>query len=288
MSSGNDQRNISPQITPVEGRPSFQRMRAVECRAGQTVTIRWVMHDTKGDPVNFSDIPSATIKARIRETLSFNDDNPPVEVVGTIVDAAQGRVDIQVPAVATEYPGISRVEIAVLDDTGSVVFTNECWLIVNRGQWAKDVEPNGPPSIAEIRLHLRDSGPEDNLWRDIEEFDLAEIAACIERPVLYWNESPPPIPVRFNTVNFPFRYNWLNGIIACLYQLAARWYRRVHLPYSAGGLSVDDKNKSQEYELIGQRLWEEYKQWVLMKKVQMNMDAGWGTLSSPYSRAPSW
>jgi hypothetical protein len=281
MSSGASQKFVTPETTFVEGKPSWKRLKSVECKTGNPITINWTMLDKNGDPVNFSDITNATAKAKIRETLSINPTNPGIEIICNIIDATTGRVDIPLNQDVVRYPGVSVVEVAIFNQTGEIVFSNEFWLVINRSQWSSDVV-SGPPTIAEIRLHLRDSSPEDNLWRDIEEFDLAEIAACISRPVMYWNESPPPIDLIYNTSNFPFRYNWLNGITACLYQLAARWYRRVHLPYSAGGVSIDDKNKSQEYELIGQKLWEEYKIWVLHKKVQINADSAWGSVSSPY------
>lgn len=284
MSSGNDQKYVNPEITLVEGKPSWKRMKALEVKSGQTNIVNWIMVDKNGDPVNFSDITGAKTAAKIREALSYSPTTQPVTINGTVVDATEGKVSFQLTEDVVKYPGISIMEAAILDISDNIVFSNDFWLIVNRSNWS-DInadDQSGPPTIAEIRLHLRDSSPEDNLWRDVEEFDPAEIAACIVRPVMYWNEAQPPIDLKFNTSNFPFRFNWLNGIVACLYQLAARWYRRVHLPYSAGGLSVDDKNKSQEYEAIGQKLWEEYKIWVLHKKVQLNADSAWGSVGSPY------
>ena len=67
-----------------------------------------------------------------------------------------------------------------------------------------------------------------------------------------------------------------------LYQMAARHYRRVHLPYSAAGLTVDDKNKAQEYQAIGDAMWQEFAGFVTAQKVSMNASAAIGTLGSAY------
>jgi hypothetical protein len=181
------------------------------------------------------------------------------------------------------YPGISRADAGIFDSGGALVFTNTFYLVVNRSQFTSSVLEQGPLSLAEIRLHLRDSGPEDNLWLGVEEFDMAEIAACIERPIRYWNEAPPPIGLYYSTASFPYRYNWLNATISGLYSLAAAHYRRVHLPVQAGGVQVDDKNKSAEYQAIADKLWSEYKDWVKLRKVQLNCEAAVQTMGSPYS-----
>jgi hypothetical protein len=177
------------------------------------------------------------------------------------------------------------MEIGISDENGNIIFINQGYLCVNRSLWT----PNGltgfgsgPPTLAEIRLALRDSSPADNLWLGVEEFDLAEVVACIERPILYWNESPPPIPQKYNTATFPWRYYWLAGICGCLYKIAESHYMRVHLPYQAGGVSVDDKNKFREYGAKGDKFWDEYRQWTQWKKVQLNAEAAVQSVGSPY------
>lgn len=288
LPTGNDQTKLNPQTTLVEGKPSFARHKAIECKAGQSVTINFTLEDTNGNPIDFSDISNPIVKARIKEVLSKPTDSGVIEINCNIVDPTIGRVDIPIPIEAVEYPGISSVDVALMDNTDKIYCINCIDLIVNRSAWSKADDPPGPPTIAEIRLFLRDSDPNDNLWRAVTEFDLAEIAAAIEIPVAYWNESPPPIPVKYNTSNFPFRYHWLLGIIAQLYFIAANWYRRVHLPYSAGGISVDDKNKANEYEQIGNKNWEEFKKWCTMTKVRMNTEQGYSSLLSTYSTINWW
>lgn len=289
-----DQLTVRPVVSiSVDGQPVLKRPRGVQVNQGQDATIRYTLLNQNGDPIDLSVclLAGGSVKARIHETILAV---PPdfVQVDCTIVnntDPAPGQdgcVDLPLPADVVSFPGISKVEFALLDVNGNVIFTNWIYLIVNRGQWGPSGSLStigGPLTIAEIKLHLRDSDPADNLWLGIEEFDIAEIAACIERPISYWNESQPPIRVFYNTANFPYRYYWLEGTVGCLYKMAAKHYTRVHLPYQQqGGLMIDDKNKAKEYQAIAESSWNEYKDWVLRKKVEIN---AWGAVQgvgSPY------
>lgn len=282
-----DQLTVRPVVSiSSDGVPIIKRPRGVQVAQGQAATIRYTMLSQNGDPVDLSVclLAGGSVKARLHETLLCS---PPdfVQVDCTIVNNTDsnpgfdGCVDLELPPEVVAFSGISKIEFALLDVDGNVIFTNNIYLIVNRGQWGAPgslTNMAGPPSVAEIKLHLRDSDPADNLWLGIEEFDLAEIAACIERPILYWNESQPPINVAYTTATFPYRYYWLEGIIACLYKLAAKHYTRVHLPYQQqGGLMIDDKNKAKEYQAIAESSWNEFKDWVLRKKVEIN---AWGAV----------
>lgn len=282
------QQILVPQTTLVEGKPNYRKIQAVEVNAGMASLIKWTMKSPNGDPVDLTDAAAngATAQARLREAADWSLGIWPPQLVipGTISNPAAGEVDIQLTQDAVAVPGITWVEIGIMDAAGNLMFSNQFYLVVNRSMWSAAIPnaPAGPPSIAEIRLAIRDSAPEDNLWLEVTEWDLAEIASCIERPVLYWNESPPPIPQRYNTTTFPYRYYWMGGIVGLLYLMAEAHYMRVHLPYQAGGISVDDKNKFQIYGQKGRQMWEEYKQWVQWKKVQLNCENAVMSVGSPY------
>jgi hypothetical protein len=264
-------------------------MRAVEVNQGQAATIVWTMTDQLGNPVDLTTCGGGTsFTAVCREITSFDIGSPGTPIPVTAADLANGVIDLALPLVAVAYPGITMVEVGVLTAGGLLLFSNQFYLVVNRGQFGNlaggGVSNSGPPTLAEIRLHMRDSDPNDNLWLMNYEFDISEIAACIERPILYWNETPPPIPQRYNTSNFPWRYHYLDGIVGCLYSIASIWYARVHLPYQqSGGLQVDDKNKAEIYDRIGKAKWDEYKRWSQMVKVRLNAGNAIQALGSPYS-----
>ncbi len=127
-------------------------------------------------------------------------------------------------------------------------------------------------SVAEVRLAMRDLSQEDNFLLDDVEFTDTEIAWSMRRPVDQWNETPPQLrgASSYSPSNFPYRYQWINAIKGELMLIAAQSYRRNHLQYNAAGLSVDDKNKFNQYEQIGNNLKAEWTDWMRKMKRSLN------------------
>jgi hypothetical protein len=289
-----DQLMTRPKVSiNVNAEPIIKRPRGVQISVGQIATVRHTMVDQNGDPVNLAPciLGGGSVRARVHDTM-LCDPPCPTEILCVVVNPTdpapgeKGCVDVTLTPELVKKPGVSQIEFAMLDPLDNVIFTNIIYLFINRGQWSPDglaAGASGPPSIAEIKIHMWDSDPADNLWLGIEEFDIAQIAACTERAVMYWNESQPPIRVYYNTMNFPYRYYWLEAITSCLYRMAAMHYTRTHLPYQQqGGLMIDDKNKAKEYMAIADARWTEFKDFVLRKKVEIN---AWGAVQmvgSPY------
>jgi hypothetical protein len=149
-------------------------------------------------------------------------------------------------------------------------------MIVDRGLAG---DGKGPPTTAELRLHLRDSGAEDNYLLDTIEFDLAEVAACVERPVRLWNETLEFVGPRYTTQTFPYRSRWLDATIGYLHLLAAHNYDRNLQEYQAGGTAMRDKAKGNLYLQKAQLLLGTYGDWVKQRKGQLNLEAAFGSTS---------
>jgi hypothetical protein len=130
----------------------------------------------------------------------------------------------------------------------------------------------------DVRIWLRDNDPDANLLLDDFEFSTEEIRSAMTHTVDYWNETPPSVG-SYDYNRFPYRYALLRGTAANLLFMAAHRFRRNQLNYSAGGLTVDDQNKYQQYDSAGARLWEEYKVWVAQTKKSINAEQGWGTIN---------
>lgn len=130
----------------------------------------------------------------------------------------------------------------------------------------------------DVRIWLRDNEPEANVLLDDFEFSPEEIRVAMTHTVDYWNETPPNVGT-YDYNRFPYRYALLRGTAANLLFMAAHRFRRNQLGYSAGGLTIDDQNKYQQYDAAGGRLWDEYKQWVMSAKRSVNVDLGWGTIN---------
>ena len=289
---------ISAPLSQVNGQPILTRMRAVQVTQGQCATIEWVMHDQAGNPVDLRPCgldeittPENPFKVvfRIKEQLSLGNRVAPQQVDATVVDGTTGKVSVTLGEKATALPGVYYGEFALVsipaEEAGQpcVIFSNNFSVIISRGLYGlKSSEVAGPPSVAEIRLHLRDSAPGESFLLEHLMFDDAEIALAIQRPVQYWNEVPPPLDVVYSTQNFPFRYHWLEGICANLFFMVAEQFRRNQLSYSAAGVSLDDQNKEANYERAGQTRWQAYREWVRATKASINLESAYGEVSSTY------
>lgn len=287
----------TPAITAVNGQPALTKMRSVSIASGQTATINWQMHDQNGVPVNLApcelSLPESALKIvfRMKEQIALGNQKPVVQVDAEIVEAATGKVKVTLTQNMVGIPGIYYGEMALVNTdvdaptNPAVVFVNTFYVIINRSTFAAyDSNGNngGPPSIAEIRLHLRDSSPNESFLLENLMFDDAEIALAIGRPVQYWNEVPPPLDQVFNTQSFPFRYHWLEGICGNLFLMVAEQYRRNQLDYQAGGMAVNDQNKEANYERAGQTRWQAYRDWVRATKAAINLEGCWGEVTSNY------
>lgn len=286
---------VSAPVSTVNGQPVIGRMRAIPINQGQCAKLEWQLHDKDGNPVDLTPAgfseetppnnPYAVVM-RIKEQIALGENIKPLELVADVVDAAKGKVEVQLTPALVKYAGIYYAEVALTtvppNDTVKpcVIFSNTFSLIISRSTFNND-QVGGPPSIAEIRLHLRDSSPTESFLLDRVMFDDAEIALAITRPIQYWNEVPPPIG-SYTTQSFPFRYHWLEGICANLFFMVAEQYRRNQLSYSAAGINIDDQNKEANYEQAGQQRWQAYRDWVRLQKASINLEGGYGEVGSQY------
>jgi hypothetical protein len=287
---------VEAPVSKTNGVPVLTRTRAVSVTQGQVAAIDWQMLDTQGRPVDLRPCgfggmtPPVAFKIvfRLKEQLALGNARPPLQLDAEIFDAATGKVRAQLTKDMTQYPGVYYGEMALVaveeenEGTPGVVFSNTFSVIVNRSTFGPQGSQGGPPSIAEIRLHLRDSSPSESYLLEHVMFDDAEIALAITRPVMYWNEVPPPLDTTYNTQNFPFRYHWLEGICANLFFMVAEQYRRNQLGYSAAGMSIDDQNKEAAYERAGQARWQAYREWVRATKASINLESCYGEVTSNY------
>lgn len=286
---------ISAPITHVNAQPNLSKMRAVSLSQGQCAEIEWQMHDKDGAPVNLSgcfaeSTPENMFKVvlRLKEQIALGNSRPVFSIDAIVVDAATGKVKVPLTEGMVRLPGVYYGELALInvlaenENKPCVIFSNTFYVIINRSTFSPETSIGGPPSVAEIRLHLRDSSPAESFLIDNIMFDDAEIALAIARPIQYWNEIPPPLDLIYTTQSFPFRYHWLEGICANLFLMVAEQFRRNQLSYNAAGVAVDDQNKEASYERAGQTRWQAYREWVRATKASINLESCYGEVSSNY------
>ena len=204
-----------------------------------------------------------------------------LDVAGEILDqdAHPGFVSFQLTAEHTLNVGIwdAYVELHLASDRPV-----ERWpvlLIVEPPTMAM-LSGTGPLLIPEVRLALLDldnevgGAPFSNLLDDVEFQDI-DIIFAMRRAVQLWNETPPPV-CTYTTINFPYRYNWLEATCGQLLLMGAARYRRNRLAYSAGGVAIDDQSKANEYEQIGRDRLDRFQQWMMREKLRLNMSMAWG------------
>lgn len=273
----------APQTSRNEGFELFARKRAVRVKQGEAKLVGWELRLPDGKVADLSSNTSDLVQTKILEALSIGTSATPITITGAISVANEGRVGIQLTTESVAYPGIFLFETALLDSTGtSIRFIDSGYLIVERSLFGEPC-PGGFPSVSEIRLRLRDSCPEDNFLLINTEFDDAEIADAVVQTVQMWNELPPPIRLKYNTVTFPYPRQCFIGVVGHLYRTAAAHYRREQVDYQAAGVAFDDKKKSAEYETIAERRLDEYKAWLKLQKSRISVEEGWGSVRSPYS-----
>lgn len=281
-----DPRVVTAETGKVFGRPVPSRMKSVVLRAGTAPTVQWTMADAGGCPVDLTpfqvgDPPVVPAFLRIIENtiLGFDPD-----FAGRAVDVPNGVVAVDLDLGRVGGPGIYIAEFAVMAaDMETVVLSNQFTVLVERGLFAGD--PTGIPTLAEIRLRLRDSPQANELIGDFA-WDNSEIIQALQEPIDYWNADLPDVGVYYTTQTWParHRYWWIRGAIASLYRIASEYQRRNQFDYSAGGIQVQDSARSQEYAQAADAEWQAFAAWVRSTKVAMNVELGWGESHSGYFR----
>lgn len=200
----------------------------------------------------------------------------------TIMDSANGIVRLSLAPRDLPFAGIWYAAVQGLNSDHEVVDEYICWLDVSKSL-SHDLTYNHPITIPEIRMALRDTCAGANSLLDDMEFSDTEINFAIMRPVEEWNETPPEI-ILYTAATFPYREAWRKATCSYLLNAAVYNYARNSLPYNAGGVTIDDKNKFKEYASLATLLRNEWKEFMIAKKVEINIDQFFGTVGMPYFR----
>lgn len=136
----------------------------------------------------------------------------------------------------------------------------------------------------ELRAFLRDDPVLNELLEGKESSD-GQMKQAILDSIEDWNTTQPPLTA-ITVENHPSPRLMIRGAAVEILDSAAIYYARNQLPYSDGGISVDDKNKMQLFHAKiaalsdGPRGYEAKK--VALKKT-LNIAAGFGSIPSEYS-----
>ncbi len=271
---------ITSEIPTVDGCPALNRMKVFVTQTGMDSLLEHVFRDRQGHPIDLSELTDTTPVLRWKELVApAGPTNPIQEVQGQL---AAPVVQFSLPTNRLQNAGIYELSFGLMKDE-KLVRQDRGFLWLERSLFGQDpTGAAGPPTIQELRQVVMDTGAVDNLWLENIEFSDDQLASAVGRPIHYWNTVPPPIRPSLDTRNFPFQEAWVRAICGHLFEAAAHHYRRTHLPYNAGGVSIDDKNKEKPYAITGHQLLEEWKNWVSVKKLEINQQMCVGSIGSSY------
>lgn len=307
--------HILTPASPVDagtGKQVLTRTHVIKLQSAQKATIEFTLRGPNGNPVDLRDCTctdnggSLSLSASVAE----GECDCPYKVVfrlreylaggtilqseATIVDAAAGKVAVTLESINTNISGVYFGQFAVIECDSELtdnptcdtvpIFSNQFYIHVGRNLWGQGSScGNGPPTIAEIRMALRDSGPAESYLLDAMAFSDEEIAAATWMPIQYWNEIPPSLAYQFSTADFPYRYHWMQAIIGHLFQSCAEQQRRNTLTYSAGGIQIRDQDREPNYTEAAKARLDEWKEFVARKKAEIIYASVYQSVGSPYS-----
>jgi hypothetical protein len=269
-----------------EGCPVATKRRHVPVPKGVNGTVAWIMRKPSGLAANFTQCLAGSVSEEgedhVVKVRFQNCDRGPVlgEVDAVIDNSDYGLIEFPIPEVVRNNSGIYQFQAALMLND-SPAFIDGGLISVEPGMWGNTDNMGGPPTIQEIRFAIRDRSEENDLLRAVE-FDDADILEAVRWPVFQFNETPPDLGHYYSCMNFPFRYYWMQAIVARLLTAAAHHYVRNKMQAQSGGLTVDDKNKDADYLRFAGLYLEEWKEFVVQKKVSLNASLGFGSLNSMY------
>lgn len=286
-----DLRKRRANVPTLYGEPMPEQAPVLVAPQGMAVTLDLVFLGPDHMPVDLNgclvDLADPPCKMRVTDPLVGNGNV--VELDGTVADAATGLLRFELAADQVICPGLYTAEAALflgpIDPGGAprMMGSNRLFLARERSLFGSITDIAGPPTLAELRLHLRDSSPAESPLLDTVTFSNAELGAAMRRAVDYWNEALPNIGVRHSVQSFPYRYWWLEATRAELYRILGEWLRRNRLPFQGGGMNVDEVGtKAQEYRQDATETWQRYEAWVRSEKIRINLENCYGSVPGLY------
>jgi len=202
-----------------------------------------------------------------------------------VVDAATGLLKIRFKPDNIPFAGIWPSAIVAYNSGDERIAEYKCFLYIQPAIEMTGIGStnNCPLQIHEVRLAIRDFCPAFNSLLDDVEFSDLEIMHAITRPINEWNETPPDLGnagFSFTPNTFPWREYWCRAAVGYLLLAASAHYMRNHLAYNAGGVAVDDKAKAGPYAEMGKQLLGEWREWMLLKKREVNIGLCFGSIRS--------
>ena len=301
---------MSVNVTDLYPKSSPQDFRVTTAFQGTRQRLSFVLYDHDGKVLNLTDtdmleagdsdavpetkpdfddgqLPTRAedLEVQLIYRLGISSLNTPYAIIGKIEKPECGMVTFTLNPPDLRYAGIYSAQIQLgkkMNKAANIGTADELYtfyvypaFINVEKNISCPYEDSLTITIPEVRMHMFDNDPAQNLTLDAVEFSDSEIMSAALHAVDIWNDTLPPVAYSDGS-NFPYRAKWLDGTVAVLYQRIAHRKRRNTLQYSAGGVSIDDQNY-QTYAAVAAQMMAEYKQWVEQKKQSINLQLGFGS-----------
>ena len=127
---------------------------------------------------------------------------------------------------------------------------------------------------------------ENNYLLDGEELSDVQIMLAQEMVLADWNSTPPTDAQTLQT--FPYKHVLMFGTLGRCFMGQAALRARNTFQFSDGGIAVPLEERFAMYQSLGSMYMQEYQSAMSKIKISINMDQGWGSISSDYSNFPIW
>ncbi len=246
---------------------------AVVLRYGAGATVQLPLSTVSGQPATATGTP--TVLAGMADAVTRTGG---ASLTGTL-DADGIHVDVVVPPLTA--PGVYNIEALLAGSDGVSVATARGLLYVEPSAVFGPASPCGIPTVDEVRQAVRDFPASRRLLGDYE-FSVADVAGAVRRAIGRFNAVAPRI-VAYDTAHWPaaFAVPLLDGVLAELFEVSGAYFRANYLPYSAGGVSVDDTVKEKDYMAAAKLYRDRWERWAVVTKIGINIESAYGS-------SPSW
>ena len=204
--------------------------------------------------------------------------SPLISKEATIVDAANGIIELELLPTEVVYPGLWQGAFQLRDIGGWVTDQINCRVFVEKS--ITSAWRTTPVTVNDIRSFLIDRCPEDNKLLMSTQFTDDQIMNCIALTVEDWNSMPPNI-CTLHSGNFPWRSQCIGGTAAFLLRSMAINQIRNNATFNTGTVTVNDSDKGAVFKQIGDQLYTEWRAWAMAKKREINISNAWGSTFRP-------
>lgn len=131
-----------------------------------------------------------------------------------------------------------------------------------------------------IRLFMLDRTAADNFLLDDVDMPSDLMDLCMELTVDDWNTSSPFLGETLTVETFPYKLEFLLGVVGRLLKSKGMNLMRNALNYqSSSGTSVDDKTVASQYIALGSEYLAEFQSRIRAIKQHLNIEQGFGYVS---------